>query len=226
MKKSLSKVLARMAKDGDAETVAEIIEEMIDPSGELPETPEMLPEQSEEEPETQNIIIDEDGMAGILERLDRIIALLQPSAADEDVAEKVTEAIGEALEEAALRAEDPMAGEVSAIMEEILDPVASAVLESGEEEEENGLAEIRKNEDALRAAMSSVRPVLSRMSRKKRLRMAADIAARLRRADRLRGADVNAYRDMSSRQARTAPVSAELGKRIMGKRNVSYRGRH
>ena len=226
MKKSLSKVLARMAKDGDAETVAEIIEEMIDPSGELPETPEMLPEQSEEEPETQNIIIDEDGMAGILERLDRIIALLQPSAADEDVAEEVTEAIGEALEEAALRAEDPMAGEVSAIMEEILDPVASAVLESGEEEEENGLAEIRKNEDALRAAMSSVRPVLSRMSRKKRLRMAADIAARLRRADRLRGADVNAYRDMSSRQARTAPVSAELGKRIMEKRNVSYRGRH
>ena len=29
MKKSLSKVLARMAKDGDIETVAEIIEEMI-----------------------------------------------------------------------------------------------------------------------------------------------------------------------------------------------------
>ena len=32
MKKSLSKVLARMAKDGDIETVAEIIEEMIDPA--------------------------------------------------------------------------------------------------------------------------------------------------------------------------------------------------
>ena len=31
MKKSLSKVLARMAKDGDIETVAEIIEEMIEP---------------------------------------------------------------------------------------------------------------------------------------------------------------------------------------------------
>ena len=31
MKKSLSKILARMAKDGDIETVAEIIEEMIEP---------------------------------------------------------------------------------------------------------------------------------------------------------------------------------------------------
>ena len=31
MKKSLSKILARMAKDGDVETVAEIIEEMIEP---------------------------------------------------------------------------------------------------------------------------------------------------------------------------------------------------
>ena len=31
MKKSLSKVLARMARDGDAETVAEIIEEMLEP---------------------------------------------------------------------------------------------------------------------------------------------------------------------------------------------------
>ena len=38
MKKSLSKILARMAKDGDIETVAEIIEEMIE--SESPETPE------------------------------------------------------------------------------------------------------------------------------------------------------------------------------------------
>ena len=37
MKKSLSKILARMAKDGDIETVAEIIEEMIEP-GEDPAT--------------------------------------------------------------------------------------------------------------------------------------------------------------------------------------------
>ena len=34
--KSLSKILARMAKDGDIETVAEIIEEMIEPEGAAP----------------------------------------------------------------------------------------------------------------------------------------------------------------------------------------------
>ena len=37
MKKSLSRILARMAKDGDVETVAEILGEMIDPEGTAPE---------------------------------------------------------------------------------------------------------------------------------------------------------------------------------------------
>ena len=74
MKKSLSKVLARMAKDGDAETVAEIIEEMIGPA-ETGEQEPVIPEVTveEEQPEdagTKNIIIDEDGLSGILERLD------------------------------------------------------------------------------------------------------------------------------------------------------------
>ncbi len=40
MKKSLSKILARMAKDGDIETVAEIIEEMIEPEAAAEETVE------------------------------------------------------------------------------------------------------------------------------------------------------------------------------------------
>ena len=100
MKKSLSKVLARMAKDGDIETVAEIIEEMIDPVeteseavpavGENTVVVETPAEEPAEEPqeETKNIIIDEGGLTGVLERLDRIIALLEAggmnSAADED----------------------------------------------------------------------------------------------------------------------------------------------
>ena len=41
MKKSLSRILARMAKDGDIETVAEIIEDMIEP--ETVETPAETP---------------------------------------------------------------------------------------------------------------------------------------------------------------------------------------
>ena len=228
MKRSLSKVLARMAKDGDIETVAGFIEEMIDPAGaaaELPEAPEEAPEQPAEEPETQNVIIDEDGLAGILERLDRIISLLEPSAADGDVVEEVTGAIGEALEEAAAGAEDPLAGEVSAVMEEILDPVASVILESEENGEEGELPETLETGDALRAALAAVRPVLARMPRKMRRRMAGDIAARLRRSEGRRTADADVYAALASARRRTAPASAELGRRIMEKRNANYRAR-
>ena len=221
MKKSLSKVLARMAKDGDIDTVAEIIEEMIDPAEagtELPEVPEENPEQPAGEPETKNIIIDEDGLAGVLERLDRIISLLGTSAADEDT---VAGELGEALETAALASEDPMAGEVSAVMEEILDPVASAILEAEESGEENGLPETLETGDALRAALDAVRPVLARMPRNVRRRMAGDIAARIRRGSR-RTADADVYAALASARRRTAPASAELGKRIMESRNANY----
>ena len=225
MKKSLSKVLARMAKDGDLETVAGIIEEMIDPAetgAELPEGAE-APEQPAEQAEPRNVIIDEDGIAGVLERLDVIIALLEPSAADESAEAAVTGAIEEALETAALEAEDPMTGEVSAVMEEILDPVASAILEAGENPEEGGLSEPLETGDALRAALGAVRPVLARMPRKMRRRMAGDIAARLRRAGSRRTADADVYAALASARRRTAPASAELGKRIMEKRNANYK---
>jgi len=231
MKKSLSKVLARMAKDGDAETVAGIIEEMLDPA----ETETVILKSAEEATEgeapadeaaaavenAENVIaIDEDGLAGILERLDRIIALLEPPAADEAPAEEAAETIGEALEEAALGAEDPLTGEIAAVMEEILDPVASAVTESGEEEET--MTEFLRTEDALRAALTAVRPALARMPGNLRHRVAGDIAAGLRRSGRRRTADSDVYAALASARRRTAPASADLGKRIMEKRNVSY----
>ena len=225
MKKSLSRILARMAKDGDAETVAEMIEEMIgtaESEAEIQEIPEEAAEQPAEEPETKNIIIDEEGIAGVLERLDRIIALLESSAADEASGEEVTEAMEEALETAALEAEDPLAGEVASVMEEILDPVASAILESGESGE-NGLPETLETGDALRAALAAVRPVLAGMPRNMRRRMAGDIAARIRRAGGRRTADSDVYAALASARRRTAPSSADLGKRIMAKRNVNCR---
>ena len=223
MKKSLSKVLARMAKDGDIETVAGIIEEMIESAeGEtvLPDMPEEAGEQPEEQPETQNIIIDGQFIDGVLERLDRIISLLEPSAGDEASAEEeVTEAMEEALETAAAETEDPMAGEVAAAMEEILDPVASAILESEEEKE---LPEVLETGDALHAALAAVRPVLARMPEKLRRRMAGDIAARLRHSGSRRTADSEVYAALASARRRTASASADLGKRIMEKRNPNY----
>ena len=235
MKKSLSKVLARMAKDGDIETVAEIIEEMIGPAetegeaapeaGESTAAAENPAAESAEEPqleETKNIIIDEDGLAGVLERLDRIIALLETagmsSAADEDA----EEAVSEALEQAALETGDPATEEIAAVMEEILDPVASVILEQ-EEEEENALPETLQTGDALRAALTAVKPVLARMPGRMRKKVAGDIAARLRRTGDNRAESSGVYAALASAQRRTAPVSAELGRRIMEKRNASYK---
>ena len=228
MKKSLSKALARMAKDGDVETVAEILEEMMEPgddaelkegTGTAPETGD--PAVTVETPEGSVIAVDEGSAAGIIERLDRIIALLTPAAADEETAEEVTEAIGEALEQAALEAEDPMAGEIASVMEEILEPVASVILEDNGEE--NGTPEALQAGDALRAALAAVRPALARMPLKTRRRVAGDIAARLRGAGRRGTNDSNVYAALASAGRRTAPASADLGRRIMEKRNVSYR---
>ncbi|MDO5133137.1 MAG: DUF2213 domain-containing protein [Eubacteriales bacterium] len=136
MKKSLSRILARMAKDGDIETVAEIIEEMIEP--EAAETPvEAIAETVAEiapaaaapvveavaaaaEPEAvietpeATIVVDEATLADIVSRLDRLIELLTPApAADDDPAdpvadpvEEIAEAVEEAIEAAAAAEEE------------------------------------------------------------------------------------------------------------------------
>ena len=113
MKKSLSKILARMAKDGDIETVAEIIEEMIEPEGaETPaETDEDVTETTApviedpaavvETPEGATIVVDESTLADIVSRLDRLIELLTPGPVyDDDPMEEIAEAVEEAIEAA------------------------------------------------------------------------------------------------------------------------------
>ena len=236
MKKSLSKVLARMAKDGDIETVAEIIEEMIEPQetenetapavgGESTVVVEAPAEEPAEEPqaeETKNIIIDESGLTGVLERLDRIIALLETAGTNSAADEDAEEAVSEALEQAALETGDPAAEEIAAVMEEILDPVASVILEQ-EEETETGLPETLQTGDALRAALTAVKPVLARMPGGMRKKVAGDIAARLRRTGDSGVNRSDVYAALASAQRRTAPVSVDLGRRIMEKRNASYK---
>jgi hypothetical protein len=118
MKKSLSKILARMAKDGDIETVAEIIEEMIEPENAEAEAAEVAEEVAEaaaevaedpaavvETPEGATIVVDEATLGEVLSRLDQIISLLTPAAADEDPAEEVAEAVEEVVEAAVAAAE-------------------------------------------------------------------------------------------------------------------------
>ena len=180
----------------------------------------------EETPAVENaetvIAIDEASLTDILSRLDQIIALLTPAAAD-DIPEEIAEAVEEALE--ASEAADPMAEEVSAAMEEILEPVASVILEEEGDGEEDPLPETLRTDDALRAALAAVRPVLIRMPKKARRKMAGDIAARLRRT-RASGrgtTGTDAYAALASARRRTAPASADLGRRIMEKRNVNYK---
>ena len=161
-------------------------------------------------------------MEAIVSRLDRIIELLTPAPAADEYPEEIAEAIEEAVE-AAEQAEDPAAGEVSAAMEEILDPVASVILESETDEEERELPEVLRTGDALRAALAAVRPVLARMPRNVRQRMAGDIAANLRRARGRGTTGADAYAALASARRRTAPASAELGKKIMASRNSNYK---
>ena len=249
MKKSLSKILARMAKDGDIETVAEIIEEMIE--SESPETPEeaiaeavtetIVPAAAEiagQAEETPEEATDEATLADIVTRLDRIIELLTPGpASDEDPIEEIAEAVEEAIE-AATAEEEPAADEetgeiinpeeVAEIVEEILEPVPAEALsevldpvedECGEEEEET-----LTTGDALRVALKAVKPVLAKMPRRQRMRVSKDIAARLQRQNSRRGADAGIYAAIAgSRRKVPRKNPADLGRRIMASRNINCR---
>ena len=251
MKKSLSKILARMAKDGDIETVAEIIEEMMEP--ESAETPaEAVAEAIEEiapvaeaaaaaaaTAETENeSATDEATLADIVTRLDRLIELLTPGPVyDEDPVEEITEAVEEAIEATTAEGE-PLTDEempegiepedVAEIVEEILEPVPmealSEVLDPLEDECEEEEQEVLSSEDALRAALKAVRPALAKMPKKQRARVCADIAARLRKPAGRRGTDAGVYAAIAAGKRRAGRGNpADLGKRIMATRNINCR---
>ncbi len=270
MKKSLSKILARMAKDGDIETVAEIIEEMIEPEaaaeegealttagggnlvraevsrnkqapqwGAAPieaavakEVAEAVEEVAEEPAavvqteEGTTVVVDEATLGEVISRLDQIIALLTPAAADDDPVEEIVEAVEEAVE-AAAEAEaveelPNVAEEVAAIVEEILDPeaggeIAEQIEGAGDEDEDE--PEVICTGDALRIALKPYRRKLAKMPRKQRGRFCADLSARIKKPKR-----TGAYRAMAD-AARRKPQEnedpTELGKRIMAKRSAN-----
>ena len=236
MKKSLSKILARMARDGDIETVAEIIEEMIEPEAAaeaaaeetVEEVAEAVEEVAEEPaavvetPEGTTIVVDEATLGEVIARLDQIIALLTPAAQDEDPVEEIVEAVEEAVEaaaEAEAVAELPEAAEeVAAIVEEILEPEGAEIL-SGDECGENE-PEVLSTGDALRAALKAVRPALAKMPKRQRRQVCADIAARLNGKTPDRRGVYAALNDAARKRASAGP---DLGKKIMASRNPNYK---
>ncbi len=230
MKKTLSKVLARMAKDGDIETVAEILEEMIsEPAGTPAENDSEIPAETAEEPaaaepETETAA-DEATLADIVSRLDRIIALLIPETTDEMPPEQVSEIVEEVLESAVEEAPaGTLEAAVSEMVEEILDPAASGIIaeETGTEGDGDPEQEVLCSADALKAALTAVRPALARMPKKQRRQVFADIAGRLK--DRQRpAADSRVYAALASARKKPAVDAGELGRRIMASRNANLR---
>ena len=110
--------------------------------------------------------------------------------------------------------------------EEIMEPVLSEVLEPEEEAagDECGDPEETSATDALRAALTAIRPALARMPKKQRRKVAADIAARLRKQSGRKAADGKTYAALAAASRRKpAAVGADLGKRIMERRNPNYR---
>ena len=242
MKKSLSKILARMAKDGDIETVAEIIEEMIEPEApaeavaeeaaeEVAEAVEVVAEESAavvETPEGATIVVDEAALGDIISRLDQIITLLTPAAADEDPAEEIAEAVEEAIEavtaeeaaEEVILPEVTTPEEISEMVQEILDPV-SDVIGAEEDECEEPEPEVLSTGDALRAALRAVGPALAKMPKKQRQRVCADIAARVNGKGGRKGADAGIYAAMAAARRKPAADPKDLGRRIMEKRSAN-----
>ena len=103
----------------------------------------------------------------------------------------------------------------------MLEETASGVLEpdvSGDECEdpENSLI----NADALRTALMAVRPSLARMKPRERRKACNNIAAHFARQN---AADSRKYAALLSSRKPAARNGADLGKRIMAKRNPNYK---
>ena len=236
LQKSLLKKLACMARDGDPEAIealAESVEEILENPSPAPETvtviaaagepaapaepvpaeaaaAEALP--AEVPPAEGAPAADEDILSAILERLDRLVALLTPAApaADDDPV-PTPEQVSEILEEVIEGAEP--AGEIASLVPEIVEPGApqpADTVDGGEEETEARSSTLEAG-DALRAALQAVRPALKTMSRRERSRVCADIASRLKAT----AADSGVYAALASAARRPAANPADLGKRIM-----------
>ena len=256
MKKSLTKLLARMAKDGDVETVAEFIEEMMGEPEATAEVTAVVVENPETEaapaapaaeaagttggeavvavPEGREITIDEEALAGVIERLDRLIELLTPAApaADEDpedaeTAEEIAEAVEEIIEaigaEEAEAEPEAAAEAVATMVEEILAPeeTESSTLEEPGEDGDCGPSSC-SNQDTLRQVLTAMRPTLAAMNKKQRRKVCGDIAKQMKN---LRGGkDTKSYVALkAASRMRPAEDPKALGQKIMEARNPHYK---
>jgi len=178
-----------------------------------------------EAPGNRGLTMDTEAAAAVIEKLDRLIALLEAAfapaetgGADGDPAEEAAEIAQEAGSTAEAAVAEAME-EILGMPPEGAEEEPSGTLE--EDAEENGAeAEGTEARDALKAALKAVRPALARMAPALRARVCADIAANLG-AGRGKGG-AGTYAALSA--ARTpAKDHTDLGKRIMASRNPNFR---
>ena len=244
MKKSLLKKLTCMARDGDPEAIealAEAVEEIIEAPSAEPEAaaaviaaeagPDPVPEAEAAAEEIPAVpaaaAVIPEGIAAVLERLDRLIDLLTPAAPAEiadadpgDLPEELAEVVEEAVE--AVAEGKVLPEEVAAIVEEVIaeeDPDTSIVLEP--EEAEKDCTEAKNAGDTFRQALRAIRPALREMTPRDSSRVCADIAARLGFVPGQKATD---DRLPEGRRTGTEEAYADLGKRIMARRNPTYKG--
>ena len=157
---------------------------------------------------------------------------------DDQLEEEIAEAVEEAMEAVTAAPEtanptpaeqpaDPPADPaeaLSALVAEALDPtqedleaILSSVLEPDEEEKEPSLSDT-----ALRGALNAIRPRLKKMSPGTRNRVVKDLAARINYL-RNYSSESKLYNSAGVSNAKAADTAtADLGKRIMARRNVNY----
>lgn len=166
-------------------------------------------------------------------------------AAGETVAEAVAETVASNEEdpvetmvaevvEAALQEEpvEALAGIEEAVEAALAEPdvldeeTVSGLIEQEENEHSAGSADRDRTADALRSALSAFRPALKQMAPAARRQAVKKIAAGMRAGDRKRGnasAGADSYALLKSGVPRGGNAGAELGKRIMEKRNANMR---
>ena len=152
----------------------------------------------------------------------------------EEIAETVEEAIEAILaEEGSALPEEEIPGgvmpeEVAEIMEEILEPAAGEVTpeesEDEDEDEEEEKQKVIAAGDANRAKLRKARKKIAKMPKKQQDRAYAEIYARLRKNGGLNGTDAGIYAALAGVRRKPGRGNpADLGKKIMAKRNINCR---
>ena len=219
MKKTYSRILAKMlakfAVDAEPEELEEAVDaiEDITSAQEEPETPPApAPEEGEDE--------GDDVIKSIMDRLDAIEAKL--NATDEDPEEDPLAKLEKDLD--SIAGEEPVKEEEK---EEIITPDEDPDEAEIEEEEKEEPVMDCKGRDAALAAIKMVKPLIAKLPPAERKQAADNAVAEIRKMSGMNEKPVRndyvALKKARRKTADSATSAADIGRRIMEKRNPNYK---